>query len=100
MILNPSLARRELGQELVSLTEMWLDNQNVSMLVQMECGVAEAQLMEMKGKAEQYGWDSRYGLLYTQLERKKLRLRHMLYHCYCTYHDPACGNLMDSGMFV
>jgi hypothetical protein len=58
------------------------------------------QLMEMKGKAEKYGWDSRYGLLYTQLERKKLRLRHMLYHCYCTYHDPACGNLMDSGMFV
>ena len=62
--------------------------------------VVTVQLIEMEEKAGKYGWDSRYGRVYQQLLNKKLHLRHMLYHCYCKFHDPMAGELMDSFIFV
>ena len=78
---------------------MWLDRQEVTPLVMKEIAMTQFELKKNEEKAEKYGWDSRYGKMYQQLVDKKLRLRHMLYHCYITYHDEQAGLLIDSPLF-
>jgi hypothetical protein len=65
------------------------------MHVRKEVAVNEGNLIIVEEQANKLGWDTRYGDMYQQLKIKKLRLRHMLYHCYCIYHDEDAGNLMD-----
>ena len=50
--LKPGLAKRELGGEMVCLTEMWLDGNDKSMIVMSEVGKVSAQIVDMEVQAK------------------------------------------------
>ena len=64
-----------------------------------ETAITAASIVDAYQMAEKHGWDSRYGKYYRQQQLRKVRLRHMLYRCYCELGDVSAGELMDSDLF-
>ena len=98
--LKAPLARRELGDEVVTLTEIWLDTGSLSPLIMRDSAVTAAHMIDAAKLVDKYGYESRYGRIYQQLQSRKLHLRHMLFYCYCILGDNHAGELMDTSLFA
>ena len=92
--LKAPLARRELGSEVVTFTEIWLDTSELPPLIMRDSAVTVAQAMDAAKLVDKYGLDSRYGKILQQLQHRKLRLRHMLFYCYCVLYVAAIEKIL------